>query len=123
LIPSASVTLENKQTGLLLQTRTESAGAYTFRLVPPGPGYQIKFEAEGFTPVVVSDLYLNIGDTRTQNASLRPGGTAVTVAVSAATQDVTINVADAPVGNNVEVGTLNELPVANRDSPTALFYM
>ena len=123
LIPGASVTLQNKQTGLVLQTKTESAGAYTFRLVPPGPGYQIKFEAEGFTPVVVSDLYLNIGDTRTQNASLKAGGTTVTVAVSAATEDQTINISDAQVGNNVEVGSLNELPVESRDSPSALFYM
>lgn len=122
VIPGATVTLQNQQTGLILKTTTESAGAYTFRLVPPGPGYQIKFEAAGFSPVVVSDLYLNIGDTRTQNAKLH-AGTTVTIAVSAAKEDQTINITDAQVGNNVQVSTLNSLPVENRDSPSALFYM
>ncbi len=122
LVPGATVKLQNLQTGLVLQTKTESAGGYTFRLVPPGPGYQITFEAEGFSPVVVSDLYLNIGDTRTQNATMKVGAT-VTVAVSAATEAQTINTSDAQVGNNVEVQTLNELPVEYRDSPSALFYM
>jgi len=123
LIPGASVTLQNKQTGLVLKTKSESAGAYTFRLVPPGPGYQIKFEAEGFTPEVISDLYLNIGDTRTQNGRLSAGVATVTISVSAATQDETINISDAQVGNNVNVGSLVELPIESRDSPSALFYM
>ncbi len=43
-----------------------------------------------------------------------------TVAVSAENQDVTIDTTDATVGNNFQVQYLNELPVALRDSPTAL---
>src|ERR1700749_4491934 len=122
VIPGVTVTLRNPQTGVELKAITEDAGAYTFNLVPAGPGYQIEFEASGFNPVVIKDLYLNVGDTRTQNATLRAGAT-VTVEVSAGSESETVNTTDAQVGNNVQVQVLNELPVENRDSPSALFTM
>jgi hypothetical protein len=123
VIPGVAVTLRNPQTGAVLKTTTGSAGEYTFNLVPAGPGYEIQFEAAGFSPVVIKDLYLNVDDTRTQNATLKAGGAAVTVEVSAASESQTINTTDAQVGNSVEVQVLNELPVENRDSPSALFTM
>jgi hypothetical protein len=90
--------------------------------VPPGPGYELDFEDAGFSGVTVSDLYLNVDDTRTQDAKMQAGASE-TVQVSATNQSETINTTDAQVGNNVQVQVLNELPVLNRDSPTALFYM
>src|ERR1700733_5335738 len=67
VIPGATVTLRNLQTGVVLKMTTGDNGTYTFNLVPAGPGYQIEFEANGFSPVVIKDLYLNVDDTRTQN--------------------------------------------------------
>ena len=52
---------------------------------------------------------------------MHAGGEAVTVEVSAANSEVTINTTDASVGNNFDAQLLNELPVQNRDSPAALF--
>jgi hypothetical protein len=122
VVPGVAVTLRNPQTGVVLNTTTGGNGAYTFNLVPAGPGYQIEFEAAGFSPVVVKDLYLNVDDTRTQNAMLKAGAT-VTVEVSARSEGETVNTTDAQVGNNVQVQVLNELPVETRDSPSSLFYM
>jgi Carboxypeptidase regulatory-like domain len=123
VIRDVSVILQNPHTGVILKTKTAGDGVYTFRLVPPGPGYQIQFEATGFSPVVVSDLYMNVSDTRTQNAKMKAGGTTETIEVSATNQSETINTTDAQVGNNVQVQLVNELPVQDRDSPSALFYM
>src|ERR1700761_2565538 len=100
IIPGVQITLQNPQTGVLLKTKTESAGSYVFKLVPPGPGYTVRFEFPGFNPVVVSGLYLNVDDTRTQNAKLQPGANE-TVQVSAGSQTETINTSDAQVGENV----------------------
>jgi hypothetical protein len=122
IIPGVDVTLRNSQTGVVLQTKTESAGSYVFKLVPPGPGYTIKFEFHGFSAVEVSGLYLNVDDTRTQNAKLQ-AGTTVTVEVSAGNQNETINTTDAQVGESVQVQVLNDLPIQSRDSPSALFTM
>ncbi|MGA2250027.1 carboxypeptidase regulatory-like domain-containing protein [Terracidiphilus sp.] len=122
VIPGATVTLRNPQTGVELKAITGNNGAYTFNLVPAGPGYEIHFEAAGFSPVVIKDLYLNVDDTRTQNATMR-AGTTVTVEVSAGSESETVNTTDAQVGNNVQVQVLNELPIETRDSPSALFTM
>jgi hypothetical protein len=123
VISGANVTLRNAATGVTLKAKTASNGVYTFKLVPPGPGYQIAFEDEGFTPVTISGLYLNVNDTRTQDTTMNAGAATQTIQVSASDQVVTLNTSDAQVGNSVEVQVLNELPIQNRDSPSALFTM
>ncbi len=122
VIPGATVTLRNLQTGVVLKTTTASGGGYVFRLVPPGPGYEIEFDDAGFSAVKISNLYLNVDDTRTQDAKMQAGASE-SVQVSATSASETINTTDAQVGNNVQVQVLNDLPVLNRDSPAALFYM
>ncbi|HLY42140.1 MAG TPA: carboxypeptidase regulatory-like domain-containing protein [Terracidiphilus sp.] len=121
VVPNVSVTLENPSTSVSYKAETNSVGSYTIQNVQPGPGYRITFAAAGFKPIVITGLYLNVSATRTQNAQLIVGGTTQSVEVSAASDTVTLNTTDATVGNNFQVQDLNELPVANRDSPAALF--
>lgn len=122
VVPGVSVTLENTLTSTKYKAVTNSVGSYTFANVPPGPGYAISFSRDGFSPFTITHLYMNVNSTRTQNAKLQVGGTSQTVEVSAAAENVTLNTTDSTIGNNFEVQFLNELPVANRDSPVALFY-
>jgi hypothetical protein len=122
VIEGATVTLRNPHTGIVLKTTTASGGGYVFRLVPPGPGYEIEFINPGFSSVKISDLYLNVDDTRTQDAKMQ-AGVSETIEVSETNQNETVNTTDAQLGNSVQVQVLDELPVLNRDSPTALFYM
>jgi hypothetical protein len=121
VIPDVTVTLQNPQTGAIYKTVSNDAGSYTLNQIKPGPGYKIEFTRNGFNSVVISGLYMNVDATRTQNAQLGIGAAQQTVEVSAANQGVTLNTTDATVGNNFQVQFLNELPVANRDSPSALF--
>ena len=69
----------------------------------------------------MTDLYLNVNAHAHPERPPAVGGNAQTVKVSAATEDVTLDTIDATVGNNFEVQFLNDLPIANRDSPAALF--
>jgi hypothetical protein len=121
LVPGTDITLVNTTTGSIYHATTNSLGSYTISNVPPGPGYKITFSAKGFEPLAVVNVYLNVANTRTQDAQLHPGNVDVSVEVSASNQNVTINTTDATIGNNFEVTLLNELPVQNRDSPAALF--
>ncbi len=121
VIPKAEITLVNGNTGTSYQATSNASGAYSFTNVPPGPGYKVTFSAQGFEPFTVSEIYLTVNTTRTQNVSLHAGAESVTLEVSAASSEVTINTNDASVGNNFDVKLLNELPVQNRDSPAALF--
>ncbi len=121
VIPAVSVTLQNPLTGVTYQAVTNSVGSYVILDVRPGPGYKVSFSHDGFTPATITDLYLNVNSTRTQNAQLRVGSASQTVEVSASNQDITLDTTDATVGNNVEVQYMNSLPVQNRDSPSSLF--
>jgi hypothetical protein len=120
-VPNVQVTLTNPQTDTTYRTVTNGAGSYTFTEVKPGPGYTLILECPGFQKEVVAGLYLNIAVTRTQNAQLKVGQTQETVTVSAASQTVTLDTTDATVGNNFQVDYLEDLPIADRSNPSALF--
>ncbi len=121
VVAGATVELVNTATALNYKTETGKNGSYSFANVKPGPGYKETVSRSGFETSVLTDLYMNVGVTRTQNVKLAVGTVATTVAVSAANADVTLDTTDATVGNNFEVQVLNDLPVQNRDSPSALF--
>lgn len=121
VVPGVHVTLKNASTGAAYETVTNAEGAYTLPEVKPGPGYTATFSAAGFDTVTVTGIYLNVATTRTQNVKMPVGNVVQTVSVSASNQNVTLDTTDATVGNNFEVDFLNELPVENRDSPSALF--
>jgi hypothetical protein len=122
VVTNIHVLLQNPSTSVEFQGTTNGEGAYTISNVPPGPGYQITFSGDGFERVVITGVYLNVNTTRTQNAKLVVGGGQQSVTVSATSEAITINSVDATVGNNFEVQDLNNLPIQNRDSPSALFY-
>ena len=123
VVSGADVHLQNPQTGATYKTVTNAEGSYTLNQVKPGPGYTIEFTRAGFKATVLSGLYLNVDATRVQNAQLTIGGGSERVEVSAANQTVTLDTTDATVGNNFQVQFLQELPVEDRSSPSALFVM
>jgi hypothetical protein len=120
-VSGATVVLTDSATGKSYSTVTSSTGSYTFANVTPGPGYKETVSRPGFQTTVLTDLYLNVSATRTQNVKLAIGAVSETVSVSGANQTVTLDTTDASVGNNFQVQYLNDLPVQFRDSPTALF--
>jgi len=122
VIPDASVVLSNDATNVTYKAATNSVGSYTISNVAPGPGYKITFSAPDFKTVVVTGIYLSVDATRTQDAKLSVGAESQTIQVSAASENLTLNTTDATVGNNFQVAELNDLPVADRDTPSALFY-
>ncbi len=121
VIPGVTISLQNPQTGATYTTVSNGEGSYTFTEVRPGPDYKIKFTRAGFQPLVISDMYMNVDATRTQNARLSIGTDKQTVQVSAAAENVTLNTTDATVGNNFEVQFMAALPLEDRSNPTALF--
>ena len=120
VIPGATVSLSNSSRGIKFTVQTDSAGSYRVPNVPPGPGYDIQFNFQGFSPYEVKNFYVNVATSRTENAQLKPGTTTV-VRVAASAQGVTLNTTDASIGNNFQVSKLNDLPVYNRTSPAVLF--
>jgi len=121
VVQGASVELVNPSTGKTYKAVTNSLGSYSIADITPGPGYNETVTANGFEKTKLTGLYLNVGATRSQNVKLTVGAVAVTVAVSASDETVTLDTTDATVGNNFQVDYLNVLPIALRDSPASLF--
>jgi len=122
-VPGVVVTLKNANTGLKLTVTTNTVGFYRFSDIAPGQGYSATFAAPGFAAYTVKDIYLTVGEVRTQNASLKVGQHAETVEVTASNSEVTIDTTSAIIGNTFDVQQLNSLPVQARNDPTALFSM
>jgi hypothetical protein len=121
VVPDTVVTLTNKTTGAKYSQTTNASGSYRFENVPPGPGYDAVFSRAGFANLDVQNIYLTVATTRTQNATLLVGANQQEVEVTASNSEVTINTTDASIGNNFDVKALNDLPVQQRNDPTALF--
>jgi hypothetical protein len=121
VVAGVDVALVNTATNVGYHATTNSFGSYTIVDVFPGSGYRLTFSSKSFEPLVVTDVYLNIATTRTQNARLHAGVVSQAVEVSALNQDVTVNTTDATVGNNFDVRLVNDLPVQVRSDPSVLF--
>jgi hypothetical protein len=123
VIPGVVVTLSNASTGITLTQTTDNQGFYRFASVPPNPAYKVTFAHAGFSTASFSDITLNVGISRTQNARLAVGGESQTVAVSATNEIVTLDTTDATIGNNLDVKQLEALPIYDRSNGiTTLFY-
>jgi hypothetical protein len=122
-VPGAVVTLRNPSTGAKYTQTTNSVGYYRFADIPPGQGYEATFTAKGFSPEEVKGIYLTVGTVRTQNATVSVGSRAEAIEVTATNSEVTIDTTTATVGITVDVESLNNLPVQQRNDPTALFTM
>jgi Carboxypeptidase regulatory-like domain len=119
-VAGVTVTLTNKTTGVKFSQTTNGNGSYTFANIPPGQGYEAVFSVSGFAAVDIKNIYLTVASVRTQDVKLT-AGEAVSVEVTASNSEVTINTTDASVGNTFDVKLLNQLPVQQRNDPTALF--
>ena len=80
----ASVTLINADTRVNVNTITGAAG--TFILPPVAPGrYQVKVTANGFTPSVVDEVTLEIGESKTLNITMKLDSALTSVNVTTTT--------------------------------------
>jgi hypothetical protein len=108
VIPGATVTLSNVQTGVAQTTVTDERGTYRFVNVQPGR-YEIKVELTGFKTSVVSGVLLQVDTTARQNAVLELGGVTETVQVTS--EAPIINTTDASMGNALSREQISALPV------------
>ena len=120
VISGATVKLTDTKTNANYQTTTNSVGTYTFVKLLPGPGYTLVFSKDGFETLTVSNVYIGVGTTHTQNAQMQLGQVTQTVEVSGEGEVVSLNTTDTVVGKNFDSRSIHDLPIQARESPTAL---
>ena len=117
VIPQATVTLQNTDTGTERESLTNESGLYVFVSVPPGE-YVLKVAKVGFTgrrlrTATQAGLHVLVNQASTQDFTLGVGSTqqAVTVEASA----VGLETANATLGTVVESKQVTDLPLNGRN--------
>lgn len=117
LIPNATVQIENRDTGLIRETVTNSSGTYVLSQIPPGV-YKITASSAGFSSATRTGAELVVSQGATFDFVLKPGSSTETVEVSA--QSVTLDTTSTAVGANLESESVNNLPLSGRNYSSLL---
>ena len=109
VIPGATVTLTNDETGVSFETVTGSSGTYVFEAVQIGI-YTVTVQLQGFKKFVSAANRVNIGEPATINAALSTGGIEESVEVRATSQIVQTNTSG-NLGTTFDQRTIESLPI------------
>ncbi|HLH30326.1 MAG TPA: carboxypeptidase regulatory-like domain-containing protein [Terriglobia bacterium] len=71
VVPRATVTVTNLETGIERSVATDSAGNFRFFLVPPGD-YEVKVQLPSFSTYTRRPVQVRVGETVTVDAALQP---------------------------------------------------
>jgi hypothetical protein len=110
VVPGAEVKLLNPATAFARQTTTNDSGAYTFLLLPPGT-YSITAQRDGFAPIRVENIVLNVGDQKSLQVHLKAGS--ITEMVQIEGNAALINESPA-VGTVIDRQFVGNLPLNGR---------
>jgi hypothetical protein len=72
VVPGVEITVINPGTGLQWQTTTNDQGNFVVPLLPPST-YTVRAQRDGFAPVQVNQVILNVGDNKALKIELRVG--------------------------------------------------
>src|SRR5690606_24931024 len=72
VVPGATIELLNVETGVTLTRTTGAEGLYAFTLVQPGT-YVLTVTAEGFRPVALTEIRVEVNRTTTVDVALETG--------------------------------------------------
>lgn len=108
-ISDADVKLTDTRTGAAYEAKTGSYGAFLFSRVAPGPGYSLTVSKDNFKTFSVTNLYLAVASTRTQDVVLELGSITQKVEVTSE-GSVSLNTTDITIGNNFDIRAVTSLP-------------
>ncbi|MDQ3181349.1 MAG: carboxypeptidase regulatory-like domain-containing protein, partial [Acidobacteriota bacterium] len=109
LIPNATVTVNNTDTGLTRTVQTGGDGRYNFVNLPIG-SYQVTVEAANFSKFVQTGIKLLVNQNAVVDVALRAGGVQEVVTV---TENASLlNTTTAEVSTRFDEKRLSELPIA-----------
>ncbi|MEW6730996.1 MAG: TonB-dependent receptor [Acidobacteriota bacterium] len=111
IIPAANVQIKSIETGLVRETRNGEGGNFLLSLLPPGE-YELKVEAEGFSPQV-RHVTLTLGQTLTLVVELQPGSTEEIIEVTSAPPVLEANKTE--VSTTIDRQRIESLPINRRN--------
>src|ERR1700726_810465 len=107
VVPGATVTIANPETGLRRNAKTDEAGRFNFPQLKPGT-YSVKVEAHGFEPRQNDSVVSGLGQKQTVDFTLKVARSNETVEVSS--EAPLINPEDANTSTTLNAPALENLP-------------
>ena len=111
VLPGATVTATNEDTGLVREAVTDSTGRYVMPSLLPGT-YTIKADLSGFQPMVRAGMVVRVGEELTVTLTLPIAGVAETLTVTA--EAPLVESTSSRIGTNITSNEIDSLPSANR---------
>jgi hypothetical protein len=112
LVPDATVTIHNVDTGVDRIVQTNEAGLYSAPFLPPG-SYEVTTAKSGFSKLIRKDVVLQVGQTLTLDLSLSVQATSESVTVTGETSAVDTEKTD--MSQVVSQVSKDNLPMAGRN--------
>lgn len=112
VVSGASINVKNLGTGFERTVTSNSDGFFTAPLLPLGK-YRVTTSASGFTNSVLENVEVTIGNTLSLNISMKIGGAAETVDVSADAEAV--DTARTELSTQINQRSVESLPINRRD--------
>ena len=112
VLPDATVTITNPDTGYSRSAKTDGQGTYQFQQVVPGD-YTVTADARGFAILKQEGVHLLVSVPATLNLTMQVQGTSVTVEVTS--EAAQVNTTDASIGNAFGTKQIMELPFEGRN--------
>src|SRR5579872_6548639 len=112
VVPGASVTALNTQTGLTYTTKSASDGGYELLNLPVGT-YKLTVQSDKFKTFVATGITLQIDQVYLQNASLQLGSKDTVIEVTAAA--VQVDRENIQLGTNINSQQIVDLPLIGRN--------
>jgi len=113
VVPNASVTITNRNTGLSRSTTTNDNGEYKFDLIPAGR-YDIKVSVSGFGDRAVENFEVLVGKTNSFDFTIEPGVQTANVTVTAGEAEL-VSREKTDIGLNITPRDVQDLPLNGRD--------
>ena len=107
VVPGATVTITNHETGLKRSARTDDAGRFNFPQLKPGT-YSVRVEAQGFEPRQNDNVVSGLGQKQTVDFTLKVARSNETVEVSS--EAPLINPENANTSTTLDAPALEDLP-------------
>ena len=111
VIPGASVTITNVNTGVQQTTKTDQGGVYSFPSLIVGT-YNLTIGAQGFQNYQQTGIVLEVGSNIAVNASLSVGSASQTVQVEA--QGLALQTEDTSFKQTIDQTDVTEMPLNGR---------
>jgi hypothetical protein len=110
VVPGATIVVLNTATSFKRQATTSDQGSFTVPLLPPGV-YTVTVRRDGFTPLEIREVVLNVGDQKALNIQLKAGDVNATVTVDSSAETVRT---DGSVGTVVDRQFVANIPLNGR---------